>query len=35
VETRDHRGCDGWNGFDNQALESLCRDLAARYVVIE
>jgi len=35
VETREHCGCDGWNMFDNQALEGLCRDLAARHVVIE
>jgi hypothetical protein len=35
VETRAHCGCDGWNMFDNQALERFCRDLAARHVVIE
>jgi len=35
VETREHCGCDGWNMFDNQALEGLCRDLAARHVVID
>lgn len=23
VETREHSGCDGWNGFDNHHLEEL------------
>jgi hypothetical protein len=34
VETREHCACDGWNGFDNQELERLCRDVAGRNVRI-
>jgi hypothetical protein len=34
LETREHCACDGWNAFDNRALERLCRDLAGRDVKI-
>jgi hypothetical protein len=27
VETREHCGCDGWNMFDNRALEKFCLEL--------
>jgi hypothetical protein len=34
VETRDHCGCDGWNGFDNRTLEKACLDLTGEPVHI-
>ena len=30
VETREHCGCDGWNTFDNAALEDFYRNLTGR-----
>ncbi len=30
VETREHCGCDGWNTFDNAALEAFYKDLTGR-----
>ena len=30
VETREHCGCDGWNTFDNAALEDLYKGLTGR-----
>jgi len=30
VETREHCGCDGWNTFDNRALEELYLNLTGR-----
>ena len=35
VETREHCGCDGWNMFDNQALEKFHRELTGSAVRIE
>ncbi len=35
VETREHTSCDGWNGFDNRALEDFCLALTGRAVRIE
>lgn len=35
VETREHCGCDGWNRFDNLALEGAVLELTGRRVVIE
>jgi hypothetical protein len=34
VETRDHCGCDGWNMFDNRALERFCFELTGEPVRI-
>lgn len=34
VETREHCGCDGWNRFDNPALEGAVLELTGRVVVI-
>ncbi len=34
VETREHCACDGWNAFDNRALERLCREVTGREVRI-
>jgi hypothetical protein len=34
VETREHCACDGWNRFDNAALESFCFELTGRRVQI-
>ena len=34
VETREHCACDGWNRFDNAALESFCLELTGRRVEI-
>jgi hypothetical protein len=34
VETREHCGCDGWNRFDNLALEGAVLELTGRHVVI-
>jgi hypothetical protein len=34
VETREHCGCDGWNRFDNVALEGAVLELTGRRVVI-
>lgn len=30
LETREHCGCDGWNSFDNRALEELYAGLTGR-----
>ena len=35
VETREHCGCDGWNRFDNLALEGAVLELTGRHVAIE
>ena len=32
VETREHCGCDGWNRFDNLALEGALLELTGRRV---
>lgn len=34
VETREHCACDGWNRFDNRALEKFCLELTGRPVQI-
>jgi hypothetical protein len=34
VETREHCACDGWNRFDNEALEKFCLELTGRAVRI-
>jgi hypothetical protein len=34
VETREHCACDGWNRFDNPALEKFCLELTERSVRI-
>ena len=34
VETREHCGCDGWNGFDNAALEGAVLELTGRHVTV-
>ena len=34
VETREHCGCDGWNRFDDLALEGAVLELTGRNVVI-
>jgi hypothetical protein len=34
VETREHCACDGWNRFDNSALEKFCLELTGRPVEI-
>jgi hypothetical protein len=34
VETREHCACDGWNRFDNPALEKFCLELTGRSVRI-
>ncbi|MDQ5857475.1 MAG: hypothetical protein M3542_04255 [Acidobacteriota bacterium] len=34
VETREHCACDGWNRFDNEALEKFCLELTGRPVQI-
>ena len=34
VETREHCACDGWNRFDNRALERFCLELTGRAVQI-
>ena len=34
VETRDHCACDGWNRFDNLALEGAVLELTGRHVVV-
>ena len=35
VETREHCACDGWNAFDNRALEKLCLELTGRPIRID
>ena len=35
VETREHCGCDGWNRFDNLALEGAILELTGRRIVVE
>jgi hypothetical protein len=35
VETREHCGCDGWNRFDNMALEGAILELTGRRVLVE
>ena len=35
VETREHCGCDGWNRFDNLALEGAILELTGRAVAVE
>jgi hypothetical protein len=35
VETREHCGCDGWNRFDNLALEGAILELTGRRVLVE
>jgi hypothetical protein len=34
VETREHCSCDGWNMFDNRALERVCAELTGRFIRI-
>lgn len=34
VETREHCGCDGWNQFDNAALEKACLEITGARVSI-
>jgi hypothetical protein len=34
VETREHCGCDGWNRFDNLALEGAILELTGRRVLV-
>ena len=34
VETREHCGCDGWNQFDNAALEKACLEITGSRVSI-
>jgi hypothetical protein len=34
VETREHCGCDGWNRFDNAALEGAVLELTGRHVTV-
>ncbi len=34
VETREHCGCDGWNRFDNLALEGAILELTGRRVQV-
>jgi hypothetical protein len=34
VETREHCLCDGWNQFDNAALEKMYRSMTGREVAI-
>jgi hypothetical protein len=34
VETREHCACDGWNSFDNKAIEEYCLKLTGRPVEI-
>jgi hypothetical protein len=34
VETREHAGCDGWNQFDNVALEGFVHELLGRRVSV-
>jgi hypothetical protein len=34
VETREHCGCDGWNRFDNLALEGAVLELTGRSIRI-
>jgi hypothetical protein len=34
VETREHCGCDGWNGFDNAALEGAVLAMTGRHVSV-
>ncbi len=35
LETREHAGCDGWNNFDNPALEAFILELFHRRVSID
>lgn len=35
VETREHCVCDGWNQFDNAALEKFCLEITGSRVSIE
>jgi hypothetical protein len=30
IETREHEGCDGWNSFDNRALEAFYLQMTGR-----
>lgn len=34
VETREHCACDGWNMFDNRALERICAEMTGRSIRI-
>ena len=34
VETREHCGCDGWNTFDNEAIEDFYQKLTGRQIRI-
>ena len=34
VETRDHCACDGWNRFDNAALEAFCFQVTGQKIRI-
>ena len=34
VETRDHCACDGWNQFDNSALEAFCLQVTGQKIRI-
>jgi hypothetical protein len=34
LETREHCGCDGWNTFDNRALEEFYKGLTGRQLRI-
>ena len=35
VETRDHCACDGWNRFDNAALEAFCYQVTGKKIRID
>ena len=34
VETREHAGCDGWNQFDNAALEKFVLEIVGRRISV-
>jgi hypothetical protein len=34
LETREHCACDGWNRFDNRALERICAEMTGRSIRI-
>jgi len=34
VETREHAGCDGWNQFDNSAIEKFVLEIVGRRISV-
>ena len=34
VETREHAGCDGWNQFDNSAIEKFVLEIVGRRILV-